>query len=217
MATPTMWPARREKRQVAVARDMTVIIHRLESLEIAISSLTAKVDAVASCGTNTYQKITDDVHQEVHDISAHISRMELLPFRTSLENDAKVDAEIAELVPSTRKADQIMKLLGEIKPPFVPRFPYGKISNRSEGQEGIELEKQSWNLEGAAEKVKHTRGEYTEPKNQNTELAVQKLDQEVYQERQKIEEHLSHEKQKTEKELMPEKQVTDEESNHEKQ
>ena len=105
--TSSVWSARSEKRHDAIARDRDVVLARLDSIELAISQILARLDDTF----NQAQQLTlrpEGVQGDcpsvkvVSELQGRIERMELLLFHTSLDQFAVLDDEIKQVLPQLR-------------------------------------------------------------------------------------------------------------------
>ena len=104
----SVWSARHAKRHAAVTRDMENICHRLDSIESSIAMLSAKFDSMYVDGTNTQVPTVGDC-VETSSFSQRLDRLEILLFRTSVEDFSTIDKEIAQLMPRVLPATKVLE------------------------------------------------------------------------------------------------------------
>ena len=101
-STPGLWSARKMKRNAAVQRDMTLILNRLEKFDAMLVQTDSKVDKLMNAVDIEVcsHRVGHDLDEEVHDVQSRISRIELLLFRTSVEELKDIDDKIALIMPT---------------------------------------------------------------------------------------------------------------------
>ena len=97
----SMWPTRHVRRHEAVARDHELLMQRLDRIEDSLLSLSTRLDDFTDAQMTSDRRMTSLSAQErvtTHDVQqsmqTRLDKLELLLFRTSLHDFAKLDEEI---------------------------------------------------------------------------------------------------------------------------
>ena len=88
---PGLWPARGEKRHVAVARDMTALRQRLDDIDAALVNMHGKLDSLVNAQLDNPKRHAN--------VETRLTRVELLLFQTSLKDFEIWDEHLAAIIP----------------------------------------------------------------------------------------------------------------------